>query len=52
MTYTASLWTIVFILLIACIVQEIVNSNKHEKLVNQLKQQGLIEEGNRHGSHS
>lgn len=52
MTQTISLWVVVFILLIACIVQEIVNSNKHAKLVNQLKRQGLIEEGNRHGSHS
>lgn len=54
MSQTIGLWVVVFILLIACIVQEIVNSNNSLpfKLVNQLKRQGIIEEGNRHGSHS
>ncbi len=49
MTETTSLWVIVFILLIACIAQEISNSRKHENVKKQLIEQGLIKDGGKHG---
>lgn len=52
MNSTTSLWVIVFILLIACIAQEIANSRKHQDLVNELTKQGLIKDGGKHGSRS
>lgn len=49
---TIYLWVIVSILLLACIAQEISNSRKHQKLVEKLIDQGLIKDGEKHGSHS
>lgn len=48
-----SLWYVVgvmAILLVACIVQEIINSNKNAELKNRLMEQGLIKDGGKHGS--
>lgn len=49
MDTTTSVWVIVFILLIACIAQEISNGRKHENMKRQLIEQGLIKDGGKHG---